>query len=734
MHYALNLRTFIYSHYFYTGLRVASGILGLTLLTLYFSDTPTAMSVAIGALCASLMDLPSPLRHKFNEMMAAVLMCTAVTLIIGLCTAIPWLLLTMLVLMSFFASMMVVYGKKSMPLQVAVLFIMTLSMEQALPPAQALIHSALFLAGSLGYVVYALVIAWIMRHRIKQQVLAEALFELAAYIDIKADFYDTRYNLNDQFNLLVRHQSLLADRHQAARDLILRGHHDRHDAIAVQVHVSMLDVYELVLSTHTDYALLRAHLADSDVLRALRDLAFKAARDIESVGYAVTRKRASYSNTDYSVQMRIVDDELRALQLRQQAGEATAEAQAVLRAQRNKIHAIIHAIGGLHLATQKISDVAKVWEGAEILPFLSQQNYRLGLLVANLNFGSPIFRFALRLSMAIMTGLLVGPHLPYGAHSYWIVLTIIIIMKPTYSVTKQRRSDRLIGTLIGCTLTALVVHFIHAEAVIFGILFVAMVAYPTFVYLRYRYAVIAVSMMILLEMHLIAPSGTHVISERLIDTCVGAVLASVFSFVLASWEYHSVPQLVRQVLETNLGYMEASFALLRGQSPNDFPYRIERKHLLDSLASLSASLVRMLDEPPGKRRAVEDINLFIVQNYLVVAHVAALRSLLTRHRDDYPAAAVHALLAHSHTQVCHTLSQALDQLDSANAPFNLPGATASTLATDPAALADDTGWSGWPLLRRRIRLLQADADKITVHSAAIEHMVVQDRAAARQPT
>jgi uncharacterized membrane protein YccC len=75
----------------------------------------------------------------------------------------------------------------------------------------------------VAYLAYAMGISWLLRHRIKQQVLAEALFELAAYIDIKADFYDTRYNLSEQFNKLVRHQSLLADRQQAARDLILRS-------------------------------------------------------------------------------------------------------------------------------------------------------------------------------------------------------------------------------------------------------------------------------------------------------------------------------------------------------------------------------------------------------------------------------------------------------------------------------------------------------------------------------
>ena len=85
----------------------------------------------------------------------------------------------------------------------------------------------------MAYLAYAMAVSWMLRHRIKQQVLAEALFELAAYIDIKADFYDTRYNLTEQFNKLVRHQSLLADRQQASRDLILRSHQNSRDAIVL---------------------------------------------------------------------------------------------------------------------------------------------------------------------------------------------------------------------------------------------------------------------------------------------------------------------------------------------------------------------------------------------------------------------------------------------------------------------------------------------------------------------
>lgn len=713
MHYALNLRTFIYSHYFYLGLRVAIGLVGLTLLTLEISDSATAMTVCIGALCTTLMDMPSPLRHKFNEMLASVLLCSAVTLLISLCGPVHWLLLTVLVLVSFLASMMVVYGKKSMPLQLAALFIMTMSMEHQMTWQQSFHHAGLFMLGGLIYLAYAMAIAWVLRHRIKQQVLAEALFELAAYIDIKADFYDTRFNLTEQFNKLVRHQSILADRQQASRDLILRSHKNSKDAIVVQVHVCMLDLYELILSTHTDYALLRQHLADSDVLTSLHDLAYKAARDIESVAYAVTRKRASYAQISYDKEWDDIEAEIARLQAK---GDGAQEALATLRAQRNKIRAILKMIGELHLATQKVYADVPFWSGADMAPFLSQQKYELKTLLANLRMDSPVFRFALRVSMAISVGLLIGHWLPYAAHSYWIVLTIVIILRPTFSMTRQRRADRIIGTIIGCVITAIVIRFVHSNIALMAILFLSIVATPTFIYLRYRYTAIAVSLMILLQMHLVAPSNPNLVSERLIDTLIGAAVATVFSFVLANWEYQSLPRLVRQVLNVNLSYMQASFELLQGKCFDDFAYRIERKRLMDSLAALSSALVRMLDEPASKQRAVEDINLFIVQNYLLVAHVAALRSILGRHASQLPVAPVNALLSHSHTQVCLTLSRALDQLDN-KATISAP------LAAPAAPPVSEVDWSGWPLVKRRIRLLQADADKIVVHSAAIVHIV-----------
>jgi len=712
MQYALAPRTFVFSHYFYTGLRIATGIVGLSYLTYALTDLHTAMAVAMGALCTSLMDMPSPLRHKFNEMLAAVLLCSLVALLVSLCSPVPWLLRTVIVLVSFLASMMVVYGRKAMPLQFVALFVMMLSAEEAATPLQALRHGALFLVGGAGYMAYAMAVVWSLQRRLKQQVLAEALYELAGYTNIKANCYDTATPLPAQLEKLVRQQSVLAERQQAARDLILRGKPGPDETILVQVHYAMFDLYELILSTHTDYVLLRRHFAasaeggpvgggaDRLVLPLLGDLIGKAARDIESVAYAMTRNRPSRRIVDYREELRALDSILRTLPSGQ--GE-TLEAQAVLRATSNKIRETIAMIGRLHAASRTVHGPLPIAPGADLTPFLTQQGYSIGILLANLRWTSPAFRFALRVAMAISAGLLLSEWLPYQSHGYWTALTIAVILKPSFSITRQRRADRLIGTLIGCVLTAIILRFVHAPAILFGFLFVATAAGPTFLYIKYRYTAIAASMQALLLIGLTLPHGASAIDERLLDTLLGTLIATFFSYVLPSWEYQDLPRLVDAVLDANRKYIDAAADLLLGRSADDFHYRVRRKGFMDSLANLSAALGRMLDEPAAKQRAPEALNRFTVQNYLLVAHVAAVRLLLQRYAEHMPRAQVEAALEQMFGELRARLGMTADT--------GVVAAGERTVAAAP--------WAGWVPLQRRLRLLQQDAEQLALGRAAI---------------
>ena len=714
MHYALAARTFLFSHYFYTGLRIATGIVGLTFLTYFIADLPTAIAVAMGALCTSLMDLPSPLRHKFNEMLAGVLLCSVVALLVSLSSQVEWLLFTVIVLVSFLASMMVVYGRKAMPLQFAALFVMMLSSEAPATPLQALRHGALFFAGGAGYMAYAMVVVWLLQRRLKQQVLAEALYELVVYTSIKAGCYDVANSLPAQMEKLVREQSVLAERQQASRDLILRGKPAPDEAILVQVHYAMFDLYELVLSTHTDYGVLRRHFAGGPILPLLGELVGKAARDIEAVAYAMTRDQASRSAVDYGDALRALDEALRALPAPPPGESEESDAHAALRATANNIRELIALIGRLHAASQARASsedalllVPYSVPHSDMTPFLTQQRYSIGILLSNLRWSSPVFRFALRVAMAISVGLLSARWLPYTSHGYWTALTIAVILKPSFSLTRQRRADRLVGTLIGCMLTAVILHFVHSPALLIGFLFVATAAAPTFLSIKYRYTAVAASVQALLLIGLTVPVGASAIGERLLDTLLGTLIATFFSYVLPSWEYQNLPRLVDAVLGANRKYIDAAADLLLKRTSDDVHYRISRKRFMDSLATLSAALGRMLDEPADKQRAPGELNRFTVQNYLLVAHMAALRLLLQRYAENLPSREVEAALERMFAEVRASLGAAA-QAESAS-----PEGPTTWIAQ----------WPGWAPLQRRLRLLQQDAAQVAQSRAAIGNVL-----------
>jgi uncharacterized membrane protein YccC len=245
-----------------------------------------------------------------------------------------------------------------------------------------------------------------------------------------------------------------------------------------------------------------------------------------------------------------------------------------------------------------------------------------------------------------------------------------------------------------------ILRFVHTPAALIGFLFVATAAGPTFLSIKYRYTAIAASVQALLLIGLTVPHFAGAIEQRLLDTLLGALIASFFSYVLPSWEYQNLPELVDAVTDANRGYIDAAADLLLGRAGDDARYRIQRKRFMDALANLSAALGRMLDEPQSQQRAPAELNRFTVQNYLLMAHMAALRLLLQRYADNLPRADVEA-----------TLDDAFARLR-------------STLGAAQAAPHDgtvrSTAWPGWAPLQRRLRLLQQDAAQVALCHGTID--------------
>ena len=173
----------------------------------------------------------------------------------------------------------------------------------------------------------------------------------------------------------------------------------------------------------------------------------------------------------------------------------------------------------------------------------------------NLNFNSNIFRHSLRVSVAVMMGYLISLTLHTG-HSYWILLTIIVILKPAYSLTKQRNKDRLIGTLCGIFIGVIVLFLIKNNIALLVLMIVSMACCYIFLRTNYFISVMFMTPYLLLFFHLLYPADFKaLLTDRAIDTAIGSAIAFIASiFFIPKWERTTIKTYMIKMLEENSNY------------------------------------------------------------------------------------------------------------------------------------------------------------------------------------
>lgn len=719
MEYALDRRTFWYSHYLSTGMRTSSGILLIALLGVFFVHSYAWMvGMSLGAAAIALVDQSGPWRNKVRELPFSLLINMVASLGVGLLVDHEVLQALLTVCIAFASGFLLLYGNRGMPIQFSLMLAVSWAMIHVDKQQDVLVNSLSMGLGSLIYVVYALTVSYIQKRRLKQQVLAECLFALAKYLDIKRGFYEPHANLDEKYTQLIRQQVVLSDKQQAARDLVLQQQEDsQQDARLIQIHLAMIDVYEQILTTHADYTAIHRYFGDHEVLLFLRDLIDKAMRDIEKIAYAVSRDQPVKKRVSYVAEQRAIEYDLQQLA----NADANAESLVILRSTYNKILDVVARIRLLHNALEKQPENLPV---LNMRLFVSRPSLRGRMIIDNFTFKSPIFRFSVRIAMAVATALALAEILPYGSHAYWILLTLVIIIKPTYSMTRTRRHQRLIGTAIGCVLSLILMQVVREPAAMLLIMYFSLMVSSTFIQIRFVYASIAATVTVMMLLQLTAHNSstyTYTVLERLADTILGVGIAAAFSFVLPSWERQAIPGLLKRMFESASTYLDESRLLLEQDQMQDQPYRVARKQFLTQIAGVNAALLRMLDEPRGRQLGVTEITQLLVRTYLMTSHVAALRMVLRRNPSWQDAPAF--------TQIIEDAMQPAQQdIQMASAVLTVP--SGNPLDTDslpaitqvPLATIEDLPNStlhARTVLRDRMQALRNDArDLLTLSTQA----------------
>lgn len=667
----------------------------------FYATTGLSVTVLayIGALCASIVDQPSRFSIK-PPIFAGTIVATSLISFLAALTGGHALPLGLLVaVLSFCAALISAYGRRALGVGVAGILALVIGITgEKETVAGAFANTATFAAGATAYAAVALVMGRLLDDRNRRVALGEALRAFADYLRAKAEAFDPSEMPKQFMRALIEAHAVLTEALQTARDMVYAGEMTPRRRQHADALTALVDCFELILSSDADLDILRRSL-HRHLMRRIRALISDFSTDIEALVIATAVPSAQSRAPGHSAHLNAIAEEILRISHAPPVDSEEEIARVAFQSTHTKLSRAVLQLQRLHVA---ICDPEKrtVRSSVNIAAFMQQETMSPRVLLAQFSLRSPTMRYAIRLMLAMTAGYAITLLFPNFVHGGWILLTTGLIMRANYSITRQRRNDRIVGTLLGCVVAAGLIHFLPGIWPLIGVIFGVGLSHA-FGAVNYRVTALGASISALLLLHYLYPSVQPLFFERILDTLIGAGLATVFSFLLPSWERRNIPQLVRNLIEKDRAFAEQALA----RAPIEQTYRMSRRNALDTVSALSAAARRLLDEPRADRRTLVAINELLNANYLFASDLTSVRTALQARASEFEPTEADGVLFAARSIVLETLSAEGEAR--AKRPDHLRRRGLSDLS-DTAAL---------PFLRRRLLHIERSARNVAALAA-----------------
>jgi len=712
------LRVLLSSH-------VANGVaagLGLLLVSalahLLFGPAGSA-AATVGVIVVTPPDQPAPRRGKFSQLLPAAVVAVPLFLATQLVHQRPLALWVLLVTATFVAFLGAAWGKRGLPIAISAMFAMLFSLAA---PSDGGLDAALrqtmhFTFGAVLYLAWATAANALLNARYRRLALVDTLGAVVSLMRTQALQLAAPNGVLSQpvVGLLMRQQAALADQLQSARNLLLEAPRTPQRQRWAGMLMQVLDMRDHLVACALDLDALAAAPDQEGLLLDLAREIAALADDLQALADAVllgrvppafTRERPplppltpSEATVDVN---RPPPAQLLARSMAGRVGhlhEEVGRIVALARGEREPDLDVVRAAWQLFVSPT-------VWSWR---PFLSMWRW-----------DAPPLRHAMRAALAIGCGQALAMVLPWGSHAYWILLTIVVVLRGSLAQTLERRNARVAGTLLGCVLAGGLLSTGAPETVLTLVVVLGQSIAHAFAIRRYLVTAIAATVLSLVQAHLLNAGVSTVfdVAERMADTGIGVVIAWVFSYVLPSWERTQIGALVARTVAAQAKHAKLALGLGQLQSVDneaELAWRLARREAYDSLSALVQAVQRSIAEPRAVQPRLKDLERLLAHGYQLLAQLTAVKTMLLQRRDR---------LALEHLR--DPLQQGADAIAAAlaGAPRS-DGAPVlddqSTMLQLPDPYVDDLS----PWLLRRLRLavgiahdLQAEAQRALAPQAA----------------
>jgi uncharacterized membrane protein YccC len=612
------LRLFVGQHII-NGASVGLGVVLVALLASAIFGFAAGQPATLGAISASISDLPAPWREKARTLgfgFALALLSTT-----GIQLALPWPVaaLVMIGVISFVGGLVTGLGRWAVAVGMQAVIPMIFILGFPRETFQGAVRIEMLLAGGgVAYIAFALVATIFTDASARRMVGSECIREFSLYMRAVAGVFDPDQDLAAAYGATIRQQSALSEQLQSARALLLERSGEKGERMRLAASIGiLLDALDGLVAAQCDVELIRATPAAATVLARIGEALRVGSLDLEHLSLELLTTGHPILPPDHQLAI----DALKREAARVEANEAMdPKARAALEATTSRL---ILSLGHVRRLEQALSNDATARAAigdVDLSAFIPRRNYALSALAPQLSLESPVLRFSVRLALAMMAGAVVAQSLGDERHGNWVLLTIAVVMRAGYGMTKQRRDDRVIGTLIGCVIAASLVSYLPAGWLV-AVQGLAVAVTHSFARLNYRIASTGASVTALVSLHLVQPWVSAPILVRLADTLIGAAIAHLFNYLWPRWESSEAPRLVNR-LQAQLAAFAAA-ALRPDVSEHD--YRLARKNVIEAIAALSDSAGRMSIEPMAARRGLDEMADLLIAAYSLVAQLSAAR-------------------------------------------------------------------------------------------------------------
>jgi YccS/YhfK family integral membrane protein len=621
------IKSFFYSQYFSDGLRISLGILLPSLILAQFHKFDLGLTLSLGALCVSVVDIPGPLIYKRNAMAVCILCIFLVAVATGFARSNVFTLAAEITIISFLFSMLTVYGNRAAAIGTGALLMMIFMVEKATDPGQVLGYSLIVSAGGVWYMLFSVLFFTLRPYRAAQQALGESIMDVVKFLKIKADFYSPYTDIDENYRKLVSQQIQVSQHQDAVRELLFKSRvmvkeSTNASRVLVLSFIDLVDLFEQILATHYDYSQIRKRFGNTGILNDIASLLHRMAHELENIGYAVLSNRRYYHSHDFNVELEQLKRKIDELA---ETGTSNLVLKKILINLRNLNQSINNIFNYYNSRSSK--NLIDRPQDVEYSKFVTHQDYAPQIFFDNLSFSSASFRHAVRVSLACLAGFIIARLLFLGHHSYWVLLTIIVILKPGFSLSKQRNYQRLIGTICGGVIGVLILKFIPNKEVQFIFFIVFMMGTYSFTRRNYVVSVIFMTPYVLILFKFLGISQISLVEERIIDTLIGSTIAFIAIYLIfPTWEFEQVRENLQQVIYANANYLVKIAESITGRPVSVTDYKLARKDIYVKSANLSAMFERMTSEPKSKQRKIKEIHKFVVLSHILSSYLANLAS------------------------------------------------------------------------------------------------------------